>query len=269
MKTHKRQKLLYVLIIIFCVGFYLYNTYVNGDNSSYNLMRLILLIAICVTGILRTGQPRHKSLSFYEKSYNKELRSAFADDKKSRRQLIKAFRLYNEMNFPKAIKILADLKSKRQQPDDYFSVGLCLALCLTDIQLYDDALNEYEELLSRQLETSTIYNNIGHIHARLGKKQEAIKYYQRSLTLSPDNAFAHVNIANMYFEENDFNMAIPYAKKALNINSKLQQASNLLAIIYALKKDKENADRYFHMAISNGSNPRELKNAIQYYQNSR
>lgn len=269
MEAKKLQRLLYVLIILFCVGFYIYNVRTNGSDSGYNLIRLILLVAVCVTGMLRAGQPRRASLAFYEKSYANELRNAFSYDKKSRTMLIKAFRFYNEEKFSHAVKILTKLKDICQQPDDYFSVGLCLALCFTDMNLNENALKEYELLLSRRLETSTIYNNIGLIYARLGQKSESIKYYEKSLTLSSENAYAYVNIANMYFEEYDLDMAIPYAKKALNINSNLKQATSLLAIIYALKEDKENADRYFHMAISNGSEPNELKNAIQYYKNSR
>ena len=45
----------------------------------------------------------------------------------------------------------------------------------------------------------------------------------------------------------------------------MHQASALLAITYALLADKEQAEKYFHIAISSGRDPKELKEAIDYY----
>ena len=47
----------------------------------------------------------------------------------------------------------------------------------------------------------------------------------------------------------------------------LKDVLNSLEKLYiqSIQEDKENADKYFHMAISAGSNPTELKNAINYY----
>lgn len=266
MKARKIQIVLYVLLILFCVGFYIFDIMVNHTDPSDHLMKFILVIAACIIGILRSGRSqRRASLSVYEKSYAKELRNAFSTEEKTRKELLLAVRLYDENKLGKALKSLTVLKSKCKRSDDYFAVGLFMALCFTDMHLYQEAINEYQQIITRQLETSTIYNNLGHIHSRLGKKKEAMEYYKQSLELSDENEFTYVNIANMYFSEKEFEPAISYALKALDINCKLKQAANLLAIIYSLQEDNENADKYFHMAISAGSNPSELKNAINYY----
>ena len=57
-----------------------------------------------------------------------------------------------------------------------------------------------------------------------------------------------------------------YALKALEINHKFYQASTLLAIIYSLEGDRENAGKYSHMAAASGQDPIKLKDAIKYYQ---
>lgn len=265
MKGRKIQIILYVLIILFGVGIYVYDIIVNHTNPSDNLVKFLLVIIACVIGILRGSRTARTSLSVYEKSYEKELRSAFSYDEKKRRELLCAVRFYNEGKLEKAAKEFINLKSHCKRSDDYFAVGLFLALCFTDMYLYQEAIHEYRQIIARQLETSTIYNNLGHIHDKLGKKKEAIEYFEKSLELSSDNAYTYVNIANMYFAEKEFEPAVLYALKALEINSKLKQAANLLAITYSLQGDKENAEKYFHVAISAGSNPSELKNAINYY----
>ena len=52
----------------------------------------------------------------------------------------------------------------------------------------------------------------------------------------------------------------------MKINYKFYQAASALAIIYSLENDKENAEKYFHIAISGGEDPSKLQRAIKYYQ---
>lgn len=266
MKSQKIQRILYILLILFCVGFYIFDIVVNHVDPMENLTKFVLIIACCVIGILRGNRSRGRaSLSFYEQSYAKELGNAFGSSKKERKQLLCAVRFYNENNFKKAAKMLISLKNACKYPDDYSAVGLFLALCFTDMHLYEEAINEYQQLLSQRLETGRIYNNLGNIYSRVGRKKDAMENYEKSVVLSPDNEFTYVNIANMHFEDKNFESAITYALKALDINSKQKQAANLLAIVYALQEDKENADKYFHVAKCSGSNPSELKDAIDFY----
>jgi tetratricopeptide (TPR) repeat protein len=133
------------------------------------------------------------------------------------------------------------------------------------MNFYQEAINEYEQIIARRLETCTIYNNLGLIYSKLGKKQRAMECYETALELSPEHEYTYNNIANLYFYEKDFESAITNALKALEINCKFRQAADLLAIIYTLLDDKENADKYFHIAISSGSNPNSLKYAIEHY----
>lgn len=266
MKVKIIQRVLYILLMLFCVGFYIYDVAVNHADPTKNLSKFVLVVACCIIGIMRGEMTRKRAdLSFYEKGYAKELGNAFISDEKNRKELLMATRYYDENKLNKAVKVLEKLKANCRQSDDFYAVGLFLALSLTDMKLYDAAIKEYEELLALRLETSTIYNNLGQIYSAIGKRQDAISCYEKSIALSPEYEFAYVNTANLYFAEKDFDSAIENALKALEINSKQKAAANLLAIVYALREDKENADKYYHIAIANGSAPTELKNAIEYY----
>lgn len=265
MKALFVQKVLYVLLIAASVGFYIFDILVNHTNPTENIFRVVLVVVCCIIGMFRSNQRGRTSLSFYETQYANELRDAFVSDKKDRKKLICAARFYNEDKPDKAIRLLNELKSKCRRQNDFYAVGLFTGLCFTEMQLYENAINEYQQLLTRRLENGTIYNNLGHIYGRLGKKEDAMNYYNRAISRYPENESAYVNVANLYFADKEFDKAIEYADKALQINCKQLQAANLMAIVYALKGDKENGDKFFHLAKSCGSDPKELKKAIEYF----
>lgn len=266
MKARNIQRILYVVLIIACIVLCAYEIIDEQALSSKNLVRSVLIIIGCVLGIVRGERGRgRKSLNIYEKSYQKEIRNAFIDDKNDRKQLLRALRFYDENKHRKALKLLFELKEKCKRSEEYYAVGLFTALCYEDMQLFAQAIHVYEQLISQCLESETIYNNLGHIYCTIGKRNEAISCYEKALVIAPKYEFAYVNIANLHFQGGDMEAAIPYAKEALEINSKQIAAANLLAIVYALKEDKENADKYFHIAIASGGNPKQLRNAIDYY----
>lgn len=269
MKAAIIAKVLYILIIIGCVGLYIYQVVVLKVPPTQNLVRFLLILGAAVIGLIRSNYPRRRnSLEVYEKSYAKELRTAFSYDEAERKNLLRAARFYDENNPKKSVKLLMDLKNKCRRPDDHFAVDLFLALNFTEMHFYEDALHEYEQICSRRMENSTIYNNMGHIYLRMGKKKDAMDCFAKSLALSDDNAITYVNLANLHFEERELDSAIRYAKKALDINSNLKQASSLLAIAYAMQKNQEQSEKYFHKAVACGYRPKELKKAIKYYTES-
>ena len=96
-KVRKLQIILYLVLILGCIGLYLYGVIVKHENPQENLMEMLLVIAGCVLGLFRGNhRSRRSGLAFYEKSYQSEIGQAFATDKKRRKQLLCALRNYNE-----------------------------------------------------------------------------------------------------------------------------------------------------------------------------
>ena len=62
-----------------------------------------------------------------------------------------------------------------------------------------------------------------------------------------------------------FEKAKEYAKKALEINHKFRQSAALLALVYSLENDSDNAEKYTHIAVSCGEDPKRIKNAVEHY----
>lgn len=255
-----------ILIILAVIGLYIYDCMVNDVPPTKNLFRGCSIICLCIAAFIRTFQVKGRnSLEFYEKQYEDILGRAFSDQPFWRKKLMCAVRLYNEDNYGKALKYLTDLKQKTQTVEDDYAVDLFAALCFTDLEIYEQAIRIYQHLISKGNANSRIFSNLGHVQMQIGECKEALRNYELALDYDRTNAYAYNNIAQAYFQMHEFDNAIPFAEKALEYNPKLKQASSLLAIIYALTSDRENAEKYFHMAITSGSDPKELKEAIAYF----
>ncbi len=260
----KMIKILLVLTMVGMAAFYLYDIFANGTPPMRHIFRTLAVEFLCLANLLRAGHPR-MNLKFYAAQYQDILEHAFADQPFWKNKLLCAVRLYNEENYPKALKYLADLKGRCRAGEDHYAVNLFAALTLTDMGLYEQAQKLYQALINMELATSQVYSNLGQVQNAMGEREKALRSYEYALDYDRDNAYAYNNIAQAHFQMHNLSEAIPYAEKALEINPKLHQASALLAITYHLLDDKENGEKYFHIAISSGRDPKELKEAIEFY----
>ena len=257
---------IFIVLALGVTGLYLYGVFIGGDAPTDYLFRTLAVVFLCAAGIVRTVTVKgRRPLKFYEDSYKKELEGAFVNSPSDRVRLLEAIRLYNESKYEPAAKMLTELKAKCVSREDFLAVGLFFALNITDAGAEEIALDVYQELIDRGIETSTIYGNIGHIHVRAGRMDDATEALIKAAKLDPKNPYPLQNIAKMYFDRFEFDKAIKWAEKALEINHKVYQASTMLAIIYALREEHELERKYAHMAISSGQDPERLKAAIAHY----
>jgi len=253
------------LVIVAIVGFYCYEVFALGTDPTEYLFRTISIVCLCLAGIIRTGSRSRNSLQFYDDQYQDILKDAFVTQPFWRKKLLCAVRLFNEGNYQKAVKYLSDLKDRCQSPQDAYAVYLFAALSFTNMELLDLAESLYQQLINADLADSRIYSNLGSVQNQMGKVKKALQNYEYALEYDRRNENAWNNIAQLYFGLSEFDKAIPYAEKALEINAKMYQASTLLAIIYAIKGDRENQEKYSHMAISAGRSPKELQECFDHY----
>ena len=264
--TKKAVIAVLILIAIAVIGLYLYGIFVGNDSPTDNLFRTLAVVFLCAAGIVRNSTAKgRRPLEKYAESYKREIGNAFIANPALRKRLLCAIRFYNEENYRKAIDGLIALQPECNERDDYAAVGLFLALSFTDVGANDAALEIYGQLVEMGIETSTIYGNIGHLHVRLGNTDEAATALIKAAQLDPNNAYPLCNVARLYFDKFEFDKAIKWAERALQINHKIYQASTMLAIIYAIRGEGELEKKYAHMAISSGQNPDKLKQAILHY----
>lgn len=262
-------RVILILLMVAIIGLYIYDLVVMQSKPTDHLFRTLSIVFICLAGIVRTfSGGNRRSLNFYDGLYPEILKDAFADQPFWRKKLLCAVRLYNEEKYDKAAKYLTDLKDRCKYKQDYYAVYLFAALNFTDMQLYDLAESAYGAMVRAEIADSRIYSNLGHVQMSAGEYKKALRNYQYALDFDRDNHFAYNNIAQAHFKMYELDEAIPYAMKALEIKPQMHQASSLLAIIYALKADKDNSEKYFHIAINSGRDPKELKEAIDFFRSA-
>ena len=81
------------------------------------------------------------------------------------------------------------------------------------------------------------YNDQGVLLQRDGKVTSAIGSYQRAISLNPDYAQAHYNLATAYEEVLDYDQALSEYQTALRADPQLFLAYNNLARVYMLRRD--------------------------------
>ncbi|MBQ9807143.1 MAG: tetratricopeptide repeat protein [Clostridia bacterium] len=259
-----------IALIFVSVIFYVADIVMNDTSPTKNLFALFALIITGIVGLARLffAKGNGRGLDFYEQQYSEILKEAFSDSLLRRKKLLCAIRLYNENKYKKAVKYLNELQPLCKKYDDFYSVGIFLGLIFTDAGLKEDAVDIYQTLISMNVTSATIYSNLGSLHSSLGNYDEAIANFRLSVQNDEKNHFAYNNLAKLYFDTFDFVNAKKYALKALEINHKMRQAANLLAILFSLENDSENAQKYFHIAIAAGEAPEDLKHAIEFYKSS-
>lgn len=258
----------FVALIIFIITVYVVDIVSNNSAPTKNLFKTLGVVAAAVLGIIRiwAGSARGRNnLDFYQREYADQIKNAFADSPASRKKLLCAIRLYNENNLKKAAKYLISLKPLCKRKDDFYAVGLFIALVFTDMGLANEAIDVYNQLLKMDITSRTIYGNLGFLYSNIGQYDDAIANLRLSIQNDEKNPAAYNNLAKLYFDTFDFENAKGYAMKALEVNHKFRQSATLLAVIFSLEDDKENAEKYSHIALSCGEAPDTLKRVIEHY----
>ena len=267
MKKHILRAV-FIVILVAIIGLYIFDIVVNNTPFTKNLFRTISIALVCCLGFNRVNySARRRSLQFYESHFADAIRNAFAERKLNRNKLLCAVRLFDEGNYRKAMKYLTQLRQTCKTADDYYAIMLFVALCFTRSEMYAEATKIYQQMANNELADSRIYSNMGFAYSQTGETEKSMSCYKEALYLDKNNANTHVNIAHIYFSQHELDEAISWAEKALQIDPKLRQAATLLAIIYAITEQKNSAEKYRHIAIANGQDPDELKNAIDRYKN--
>ena len=256
-----------VALIIASVVIYFVDIILNNTSPTKNLFKVLIAIFICSGSLIRLFVKKgRRDLAYYESQYYEHIGAAFANSPFHKKKLLCAIRLYNEDNLSKALKYLSELKQVCKERDDLYAVGLFTGIVLTDMGFAKDAICVYNALLNMNITSSTIYGNLGSIYSGMGNYDDAIATLRLSIQNDENNPAPYNNLAKLYFDTYDFENAKNHALKALKINHRFRQSASLLAIIYSLENDKENCEKYSHIAISSGEDPMRLQRAIKLYQ---
>jgi len=149
-----------------------------------------------------------------------------------------------------------------------------LALVLNEISGAYDSLCNFEEALEfakaalkLRPEDAKYLNSVGTSYSRVGEKEKAKEYYEKSLAILEADpaqqerfeiAGAYLNIGSMHYQDKEFDLAMPYYEKALPLaqqkGNKLLEAHILFGIAMAhhdlneIEKGLSNLEKAYELA---------------------
>lgn len=116
------------------------------------------------------------------------------------------------------------------------------ACMLLDKGQMNEAVNEFEEILSCDCNHHESINKIGVALARQNKLDEALAMFNKCIDIKPDYAPAIVNIGNIYKQKSDNENALKFYNMATYVDENYYLAYYNLASAY---KSMGNYDEFF------------------------
>ena len=110
---------------------------------------------------------------------------------------------------------------------------------------------QYEEAAKLDTKDAVILNNLGNTYRDLGRIDQAINTYRKSIELSPTSLNTYANLANVQlYSKNKPQDAIATYKAGLEQLPKNTQLRQLLAVAYEQANDLENAKKTYQEIVS-------------------
>lgn len=114
---------------------------------------------------------------------------------------------------------------------------------------YDAAIRNYQQTLVIRPDYSDVYYKLGYVFQITGNLRQAEMEYLTAIQLDPTIWQAYQNLGGLYLQVKDYDRAIAYAQKAVQLYPSAEMYANI-GIIYAEKKDVRNARKYLTKALS-------------------
>ncbi len=132
-----------------------------------------------------------------------------------------------------------------------------LGIELDGVGKKEEAIKAYEKAIELNPEYPLAYNNLAALYTGKGETRKAISLYNKALAINPRYFDAYFNLAISYGELNDYRNAILFYKKALEIKPYYATAHNNIAAAYYELGEYGLAVEHFDKAVELGFTPHE------------
>lgn len=252
------------LVILAAAGLLVYQGLVEKNLETGNLVRCAIIILGSIGTMFK--KPRRAPVSnkkaLYQKAYAEFIQDTFSEDPRLEKKFYEAVHDYNQGKPAAGVAKLEKLRRECQRSSDLRAVTVFSALCLDDMQRYEEALKHYEAA-RRIRDSSTLASNMGLCCHRLGNFRQAQEYYEEALQLDSSNPHAYNNLATLYFAVGDYESALEAAKDAISRNEKLPQALSTAAVCAKLLGDDAEYQNYYRRAVAAGYDGDKIKRVVK------
>ena len=251
------------LLIAVCLGLLAYQYFVEQHLETKNLTRAVLIMLGAVLSMVRKpGSKVVNPKATYEKAYSAFVQNAFHDEPKLEKQLYAAIHFYNLNKPEKALPKLKKLRKECQRTNELRAVSIFTGLCLDDMQLHAQAIEQYQAAANMG-NSSTLESNIGLCYQKLGNFEEAERRYETAIQLDPKNPYARNNLSALYFRQGNYDDALDVAMETLAIDGKMRQALTTAAICCGILGYEEEYEQYYRQAVASGADGNAIKEIIK------
>jgi tetratricopeptide (TPR) repeat protein len=192
-----------------------------------------------------------ESLGYINASAPREVRlNMSGPDPKDRRRVLagleRAAELMNRDRFQAALPLLRQaLHEDPANPSIYSQLGFCYQR----MERFEEALQTYEQMIARRLDTDQTFAEIGELRLRRGELEKAIKAMEEAARRNPSNLQNLVNLATAYLQTSRPVDAERLLTSILAQNSRHAGAYNLLGVLEISRERREQAKLYLEKAI--------------------
>lgn len=256
--------ILCIALILAAIGLLVYQGIVEKSLETSDLSKGVLVIIGAFGTMFKKPKQRPvaNKKALYQKAYPEFIQEPFAEEPKLEKKFYDAVHDYNRSKPAAGIAKLEALRKECQRTSDLRAVTVFTALCLDDMQRYEEALEKYAAA-RRIKDCTTLASNMGLCCQRLGQFVQAADYYEEAIQLDANNAVAYNNLSALYFAQGEYEYALDAAKDALECNAKLPQALSTAAICCKLLDYDEDYEMYFRRAVAAGYDGEKLKRVIR------
>jgi tetratricopeptide (TPR) repeat protein/TolB-like protein len=131
----------------------------------------------------------------------------------------------------------------------YWANYRALAVAYLSIGANDKALENFKRVTELEPDSIDGWDNLGNVYARMGRYQESIPAFQKSIQVGPTWS-AYSNLGSAYFLLKRYTEAAQMFEKALALSPNQQMAVSNLADAYRWSGQKEKADTTYDKAIA-------------------
>jgi serine/threonine protein kinase/tetratricopeptide (TPR) repeat protein len=131
----------------------------------------------------------------------------------------------------------------------YWVLHLELGTAYFSIGENEKALNELKRVTELEPDNVTGWNNLANVYERMGRYQESIPVYQKSIDLSP-TSLAYSNLGYVYTVLKQYPQAIQTLEKAVELGPNQEFVAGNLADAYRYSGQKDKANATYDKAIA-------------------
>ena len=133
--------------------------------------------------------------------------------------------------FAQAYRKMGEVYAKLGRRDEAAECFNQAAEIFLEKRMEGDAEQALRDVLKLTPNTPNVFNSLGIVYRRQGRRREAVRMFLKALKVSPTDEHIHYNLARVLITENRFEEASRILRTALTLNPDFDEAANLLRSI--------------------------------------